>query len=220
VARELRAPINSMAAGAELLLGQMDSLDPDTVREILSAIRQNTIVLVEQVENLLCAASIRAGNLQVRPAALSPMDLLTEAQLSIEPLLHMRGQVLRLASRGSVPAVAADRRRIGQVLLNLISNASKVSPPEQSIDHTLCAGPGRVRFTVSDRGPGLTPGSTRGLFNLIRPADSTPGAGHAGLGLGLAVAQAIIEAHAGQIRARNRRGGGSAVWFELPKAPA
>jgi K+-sensing histidine kinase KdpD len=148
------------------------------------------------------------------------MDLLTEAQHSIEPVLHMRRQVLRLACCGPVPAVAADDHRIGQVLRNLISNASKVSPPERSIDLTVSAGPERVRFTVSDRGPGLPHGSGRRLFDLSCRDKSSLDVGGTDIGLGLAVVRVIVEAHAGHLGARNRRGGGAAVWFELPIAPA
>src|SRR5262249_5131094 len=121
--------------------------------------------------------------------------------------------------RGSVPAVAADPRRIGQVLLNLISNASRVSSPEQAIDLTLDTGREWVRFTVGDRGPGLPAGSGRRLFAACGPAESTCDASGVGIGLGLAIVRAIVEAHEGRVGARNRRGGGAAVWFELPTAP-
>jgi K+-sensing histidine kinase KdpD len=159
VACELRAPISSMLASAKVLLEQGDTLDPNLVREMLSAIRQSTISLVELVENLLCASSIQAGRFALQRGAIYPTHILEEVQALTAPMLQPRGQVLRLASRGPIPAVSADHRRIGQVLLNLISNASKFSSPAQSIDLTLSTGPERVRFTVADRGPGLPRGS-------------------------------------------------------------
>lgn len=219
VARELRAPLNSMLAGAVVLLEQGDTLDPNAVRELLSTIRQSTTGLVELVENLLCASSIHAGRFGLQKRPLYPADIVSEVQDRTAPLLQPRGQTLRWASRGPTPAVAADPRRIGQVLLNLISNASKVSPPNQAIDLTLGMGSERVRFTVADRGPGLPAGSAGRLFGPCCPDDSTRGAGGAGIGLGLAIVQAIVEAHEGRVGARNRRGGGAAVWFELPTAP-
>jgi K+-sensing histidine kinase KdpD len=219
VAHELRASLSSMLAGAELLLEQGDTLDPNAVRDRLSAIRQSTIGLVELVENLLCASSIQAGRFRLQRRTLYPADIVSEVQGLTAPVLQPRGQVLRCASRGPIPAVAADPRRIGQVLLNLICNASKFSPPDQSIDLTLGTGPERVRFTVADRGPGLPPSSGRRLCAPCCPDDSTRGAGGAGIGLGLAIVQAIVEAHEGRVGARNRRGGGAAVWFELPTAP-
>ena len=132
-------------------------------------------------------------------------------------MLQPRGQVLRVASRGRVPTVAADPRRIGQVLLNLISNASKVSPPARAVALTLSLCPDeRVRFTVGDRGPGLPPGGGRGLFEPYGRDESARGPNAAGIGLGLPVVRAIVEAHEGRVGAHNRRGGGAAVWFELP----
>jgi two-component system sensor histidine kinase KdpD len=220
VAHELRAPLRCMLAGAEVLLEQGDTLDPSTVGDTLSTIRHSTIRLVEVVENLLCASSIRAGRFALQRQALDPAVIVSEVQGLTAPMLQPRGQVLRLASRGRIPAVAADHRRIGQALRNLISNASKVSPPEREIDVTLSAGPERVRFTVGDRGPGLPPGSGQRLFEPCRRDDSTLRAGGAGIGLGLPVVRAIVEAHDGRVGARNRRGGGATVWFELPKAAA
>jgi len=209
-----------MLAGAEVLLEQGGTLDPSTVGDTLSTIRHSTIRLVELVENLLCASSIRAGRFALQRQALFPADIVSEVESLTAPMLQPRAQVLRLASRGQLPAVLADPRRIGQVLRNLISNASKVTPPGREIDLTLRAGPERVRFTVGDRGPGLPPGSGRRLFEPSCRDDSTVGAGDAGIGLGLPVVRAIVEAHEGRVGARNRRGGGATVWFELPQAAA
>src|SRR4051794_22152903 len=125
VADELRAPLNSMLAGAEFLVEHVDTLDANTVREMVFAIRGSTIGMVELVENLLCASSIRAGRCALQPRACGPRDLLTEVQLLTTPMLHPLRQGLRLVIRGRIPGIAADPRRIGQVLLNLISNASK-----------------------------------------------------------------------------------------------
>jgi signal transduction histidine kinase len=209
-----------MLAGAELLLEQGDTLDSETVGDMLSTIRHSTIRLVELVENLLCASSIRAGRFALQRQALHPAVIVSEVQGLAAPLLQPRGQVLRLASRGRIPAVAADLRRIGQALRNLISNASKVSPPDREIDLTLSAGPKWVRFAVGDRGPGLPLGSGRRLFEPTGRNDATFSAGGAGIGLGLPVVRAIVEAHEGRVGARNRRGGGAIVWFELPQAAA
>jgi len=219
VADELRAPLSSILAEAELLLKHVDTLDPHTVREMVFAIRGSTIGMVELVENLLCASSIRAGRCALQPRACGPRDLLTEVQLLTAPMLHPLRQGLRLVVRGRIPGIAADPRRIGQVLLNLISNASKVAPREQSIDLTLSTSPDRVRFTVGDRGPGLPPGVGKRLFDPGQGDHSAVRAGGEGIGLGLPIARAIVEMHGGWVGARNRRGGGAAVWFELPTAP-
>ena len=220
VAHELRAPLSSMLAGAELLLEQAETLDPNAVRDMLSAIRQSTIGLVELVENLLCASSIQVGRFGLQRQGLYPTDLIRRCRASPRQCCSRERQVLRLASRGRIPAVPADPRRIGQVLLNLISNASKFSSPGQSIDLTLGTRPERVRFTVADRGPGLPPSSGRRLFAPCGLTSRLAAAGGAGIGLGLAIVRAIVEAHGGRVGARNRRGGGAAVWFELPCATA
>jgi len=216
LAHELRAPLSGLVAGSELLVDQLESLDPAQLRDTASIIHRGTRWMQELMENLLCASSISSGRFQLERRRLRPLDLVAEVQPVIAPMLSKKQQVLRVASRGVVCDVWADRRRIGQVLVNLISNASKYSPSGETLYLTVTARPSAVRVTVADRGPGLPPGSPRRLFEPFYRAAPAISSGTEGLGLGLSIVKAIVESHGGQVGAGKRRGGGSRFWFELP----
>jgi two-component system, OmpR family, sensor histidine kinase KdpD len=215
VAHELRAPLASLATASELLVDDFNILEPHQIRDMLSVIREGTLWLQALVENLLCAASMRAGRFHIRAEPISMIDVVLDVQSVVEPLLMHKNQRLQLSSRKGLPAVAADRRWIGQVLVNLIANASKYSPPGKPIAVNLTADGDRVRVTVADRGPGIPAESRARLFEpYYRGADALQ-SDRGGLGLGLAIVQLIVDAHGGRVGADNRPTGGACVWFEL-----
>jgi signal transduction histidine kinase len=111
--------------------------------------------------------------------------------------------------------VAADRRRIRQVLVNMIANASKYSPPGKPITVNITAADGAVRVTVADRGPGIPPESRARLFEPYYRTEDAVQTDTSGLGLGLEIVKLIIDAHGGRVGADNRPAGGACVWFEL-----
>jgi two-component system sensor histidine kinase KdpD len=103
---------------------------------------------------------------------------------------------------------------IEQVLINLIDNAIKYTPPATPIEVSAEETAGAVMVEVADRGPGLPPGEERLIFEKFHRTDPAPSA--RGAGLGLAICQGIIQAHGGSIWAENRAGGGVALRFTLP----
>src|SRR3954447_13014719 len=142
--------------------------------------------------------------------------MVAEVQPIVAPMLSKKQQVLRRSSRGDCRAISADSRGISQVLVNLISNASKFTPHGQPIDVILHNQLNCLRVTVADRGPGLTPGSQDRLFEPYYRAVPAVRSGKEGLGLGLSIVKSIVESHGGRVGAGNRRGGGASFWFELP----
>ncbi|MGH2492721.1 MAG: sensor histidine kinase [Candidatus Limnocylindria bacterium] len=141
-------------------------------------------------------------------------ELLTEVESLIEPLLARKQQKVRVRPRVALPIISADSRRISQVLINLITNASKYAGSGTLIEVHACARAGQVRVTVADRGPGISPSMVGKLFEPYYRAGRTDGDG---LGIGLSVVRTIVEAHGGRVGVKNRRSGGAAFWFELPQ---
>jgi two-component system sensor histidine kinase KdpD len=227
VAHELRGPLMALATSAELLVADFESLSPEQVREMVAGIHCRALWLQELVENLLCAASLQEGRLAIH---LQPQDLLevvAEVRQVVLPLLRRRDQRLRILHSGAgLPEVKADGRRLGQVLVNLILNASKFSPPGTAVDVTLARrGENALRVTVADRGPGLPDGAVERLFEAFFRAPSPAVSTRAvrlgatapeGVGLGLAIVKEIVTRHGGSVGAAQRRGGGARFWFELP----
>src|SRR6266513_3631737 len=125
VAHELRGPLTALATSSELLAEDFLQLDPQQVKYMLGAMHRRTLWLQGLVENLLCAATIREGRLHLYCQSLSLSDLLADVEAVVGPLLEQRGQRLRVRFAHHAPEVLGDSRRLGQVLVNLILNASK-----------------------------------------------------------------------------------------------
>jgi signal transduction histidine kinase len=215
VAHELRGPLTALATSSELLAEDFAQLDPAQVKDMLAAMHRRTLWLQGLVENLLCAATIREGRLQLYRQSLSVSDLIEDVKAVVDPLLAQRGQRLRVR-HSRLPEVLADGRRLGQVLVNLILNASKFSSPDTYIDVTISARSGAVRVAVADRGPGVPPDQAQRLFDPYYRAPATAGGGKDGVGLGLSIVKSIIEAHGGRVGVESRRGGGARFWFTVP----
>ena len=219
VAHELRGPLSSLATASELLIDDLEVLDPRQVRDMLSVIRQGTLWLQGMVENLLCAATVQAGRFQVQRRSVHMMDVVAEVQAVVEPLLVQKAQRLHVAVRGSLPRVAADRRWIGHVLMNLIANASKYSGAGKPITVTPTAREDYLRVAVADRGPGFAHGSVEHLFEPFYRGAEAAQSGAEGVGLGLAIVKLIVDAHGGRVGAENRASRGACIWFELATLP-
>ena len=218
VAHELRGPLTALATSSELLAEDFSSgrLDPEQIKSMLAAMHRRTVWLQGLVENLLCAASIRERRLQLYRQSFSVRDLLADIEAVVGPLLAQRGQRLRVRQTGGVPEVLADSRRLGQVLVNLILNASKFGAPGMAIEVSISSGARGVRVAVADRGPGVPPGHAPRLFEPYYRAPHAADSGKEGVGLGLSIVKSIVEAHGGRVGVDSRRGGGASFWFVIP----
>jgi two-component system sensor histidine kinase KdpD len=113
----------------------------------------------------------------------------------------------------SLPLLSVDPVLFEQVLVNLIDNAIKHTPPGTPIDIAVAASNGGISIEVADRGPGIPEGSEDLIFQKFHRG---AGAGPRGVGLGLAICRGIVEAHGGTIRAARRTGGGAVFTVTLP----
>ncbi len=215
VAHELRAPLSSLAAASELLIEDLNTLDRRQMRDMLQVIRDGTYWLQGLVENLLCAASIQAGRFQIRAEQLNLLNLVMDVQPVVGPLLLQKGQQLRMAADADLPLVSADRRWISMVLVNLLANASKYSGPDMPISVRVARWGEWVRTSVTDRGRGLPAGSSARLFEPFYRGEGAADSDQGGMGLGLAIVKSVVEAHGGQVGAKNRPKGGACIWFAL-----
>jgi two-component system, NtrC family, sensor histidine kinase KinB len=216
VAHELRGPLTALAQSSELLAEDFLLLGPDQIKSMLGAMHRRTLWLQGLVENLLCAATIREGRLQLYRQSLSMSDLVEDVEAVVGPILAQRGQRLRIRMSQSLPEVLADSRRLGQVLVNLILNASKFGVANTPIDVTISPRHGSVRVSVADRGPGVSADQVDRLFQPYYRAPATADTVKDGVGLGLSIVKSIVEAHGGDVGIESRRGGGARFWFSVP----
>jgi signal transduction histidine kinase len=212
VAHELRGPLTALQTTSELLERDFDLLDPQQIRVMVSAMHRRTLWLRDLVENLLCAATVDDGQLKLHIRPIDLRELFEEVETLVEPILARRQQQLRVRARAAMPIVAADPRRVSQVLVNLITNASKYSGTQTTIELGATMVGTRVRVTVADRGPGVSAKVAARIFEPYQRGGLTEGDG---LGIGLSVVRSIVEAHGGRVGVKRRRSGGAIFWFEL-----
>lgn len=219
ISHEFRTPLSGLNASIELLMDEIGNLSPAEIDELLNSIHLSASGLKALVDNLLESVNIEAGHFTIHRRPTEVNQVLADAIRMIQPLLDRRKQRLSLTEPLQIPPVYADPTRLTQVLLNLLSNASKYSPLAGTIDLALQQEGNRLRITVADRGPGVPPAERAGLFNRFVRLN-THDTEQAGMGLGLSVVKAIVEEHRGKVGVEERPGGGSIFWFTLPLGEA
>jgi len=130
----------------------------------------------------------------------------------------LASRTLKTNVPAGLPLVKCDAILIERVLLNLLENAAKYTPPDAIVEVIAQSAGDEMRVTVADDGPGIRPGSEQEIFNKFSRGVRESAIG--GVGLGLAICKAIVEAHGGSISASNRAEGGAAFTFTLPASEA
>lgn len=217
LAHELRNPLAPVRNAMEVIV-----LTPDTgprVRRCAEIIDRQLRQLERLVNDLLDVGRVTAGKMKMELTPTSYNDVVSTSLEAIRPTLEASGQQLVVALPEASPYVRADAARLGQVLLNLLSNAAKYTPRGGTVSVQVSVEPARVITAVSDTGRGLEPAALDRIFNLF--AQEGDAGGRSGLGIGLALAKAILEAHGGAIQADSAGAGkGSTFTVILPRATA
>ena len=217
VSHELRTPLASIKALVETLeAGAVD--DPAVADDFLRRIVGEVDRLAALVEELLDLARLESGRVVLHLETLAIADLLAHATERLAPQIERARLDLRLDVPAGIPPVRADRARIEQVLLNLIHNAIKFTPPDGVIALTAVEAGGMVRIAARDTGAGVPPEELPRLFERFYKADKARRSD--GTGLGLAIAKHIVQAHGGTIWAESQPGQGATFSFTLPMAEA
>ena len=220
VSHELRGPLTSIKGSAVNLRESLHSLDPAELLQFVRIIESQADRMRDLVSQLLDVARIESGSLSVTPEPVRVAALVDEARSAF--LAGDPDRSVALDLEPDLPWVMADRRRIAQVLGNLLSNAARRSPADAAI-LVSAARPqpeedGQVSIAVTDRGRGVAPERLPYLFSRLLRAEGDEADG-LGAGLGLAICKGIVEAHGGRIRAESEGlGRGSRFTFTLPVA--
>jgi len=216
ISHEFRTPLSALNASVELLLEDLEELSYAEIAQLLNSIHFSVTGLQTLIDNLLESTSIEAGQFHIRRRKTNLHQVADEALHVMRPLLTRRQQTLTRYIPRRLPIVKVDPTRLTQVLVNLISNASKYSPIGSTIELTLRVDHKSTFYVmVADSGPGIPETNREDIFRrYVRLGDKDEA--QYGVGLGLSVVKAIIEQHGGQITVEDRPGGGSIFWFTLP----
>ena len=217
VSHELRTPLTSIAGFVELLLDGAAGSLPDGAGRFLGIIQRNVGQLIEQVNELLDFSRLQAGVVQITPSAVDPGTVVREVVSLLGPQISGRHQSLAVEIPPELPHIWADAARLAQILVNLLSNASKFTPTGGAIRITVVAGERDVRFDVADTGVGLSEADIRLIFSRFYRVQSASRQAP-GSGLGLPIARILVERQGGQIHVMSEPGAGSTFSFTLPRA--
>jgi two-component system, NtrC family, sensor histidine kinase KinB len=217
VAHELRTPLTSLRMAIHLAVegaaGELTARQLD----ILGAAREDCERLQTIVDDLLDLARFQSGRVELERRPTGPDGLVAEAIEAHRVEADHRNVRLVAQVTPSLDPVLVDPGRLALVFANLISNALRHTPAGGTV--TVAAQPAgsRVKFSISDTGPGIPSEHLPRVFDRFY---RVPGTASAGAGLGLSIAREIVEAHGGEIRADNAPAGGATFWFTLPTSAA
>jgi two-component system sensor histidine kinase VicK len=212
---ELRSPLTSVQGFAELLAmegGDLTSKQSETVEIILD----NTRHLVRLLNDLLDLARSDAGRLTINPRPIDVPPLLDDVSRLLRGRAEARHQNLRIEIDADLPQVSAERDRIKQVLVNLLTNAVEYCPDGSAIVISASRVGDEVELAVSDNGPGIPDSQLEHIFDRFTRGDAGLTQRVGGTGLGLAIAKSLVELHGGAIGVSSREGAGSTFRVVLP----
>ena len=214
VSHELRAPLTAVTGSAVTLLQAGEELDPAEMREFHRIIVEQAQHMRGLISDLLDSGRIDSGTLSVTPEPSEVADLVERARGAFHGGGGRHGVLVDLPA--GLPAVMADRRRVVQVLNNLLANAARHAPEATPIRVAAAHEDAHVALSVSDEGRGVAPELLPHLFRKHAVGGKGPAAGY---GLGLAICKGLVEAHGGRILAESAGvGRGLTVTFTLPAA--
>ncbi len=218
VSHELRTPLTSMMAYADIMknnkLGNL--VEKDITR--LDVIRRNGRRLTLLIGDLLDVSRIESGALKLNPSEFDMNEMVSELYESFIPLIDSKKQTIRMELPDEGVGCFADRDRLGQVVSNLISNASKYSPESTEIVVNMHADQEMVHVSVQDNGIGISEEDQKQLFTSFFRADNKETRAESGTGLGLVIVKGIVEMHRGRIWIESEYGKGTTVHIEFARS--
>jgi PAS domain S-box-containing protein len=214
VAHDLRNPLNTVIMATSLMLDATPVERPQERRQV-EIVRRAADRMNRMIQDLLDVRRMESGRLGIESQAESAASLVNDTVEMLMPLAHGSNIALDTSVGDNLLPVLADAARIQQVLSNLVGNAVKFTPRNGQVTVTAEPIDGGVKFGVTDNGPGIPPDQVPHIFGRFwqaMPSDRR------GIGLGLAIAKGIVEAHGGMIWVESQLGAGSTFYFTLPSA--
>ena len=216
VTHELRTPLTSIRAFSEILHDNPD-LDGAERQRFLGLVIKESERLTRLINQVLDLAKIESGLAEWRTEELDMREIVLEALDATSAIFKSRGVRVETMLSHTAPTVMADRDRLMQVLLNLLSNAAKFCTPGSGrVDVRLAAREGGVRIEVADNGVGISPEYQALIFEKFRQVGDTMTDKPSGTGLGLAICLRIVGHFGGRLWVESEPGRGSVFSFDLP----
>jgi two-component system sensor histidine kinase KdpD len=211
VSHDLRTPLATIVGASSAILNTTRPLSIESQHELVRSISDEAGRLDRLLKNLLDMTKLEAGAMQLRKEWHALEEVVGTALARVKS--RIATHPVSTTFPDSLPLVLVDGVLIEQVLINLLENAAKYSPPASPIDVTASVKEGMIVTEVADRGPGIPRGEERRIFEKFYQLHPDR---EGGVGLGLTICRGIIESHGGRIWVEARSGGGSSFCFTLP----
>ena len=215
VAHDLRNPLSTIITSTDLLL--QENLDPARRTELLEVALRTGRQMNRLIGDLLDTVRMHAGKFTLDLEDVAVVTLFRQAEETFRPLAEKRSIYLETVPPDDGVAVRADPFRVSQIVGNIVSNALKFTPQHGNVTIRAVANGNHVAIHITDSGPGISPADIEHLFDDFWQARRND---HRGVGLGLAIAKGVVEAHGGMIWCDSAPGRGSTFSFTLPRAIA
>lgn len=212
ISHDLRTPLTSISGNASMLIENSERLSLDKKQELYEYIYDDSMWLINLVENLLSVTRIENGTMQLDLESELVEDIITES------LKHINRKSIEhtiLVDVEEVLVVKVDAKRIIQVMINLVDNAIKYTPPGSTIQVVAHKEEENVAIEVRDNGPGIEDEQKAKIFTMFYTGGDTVADGRRGMGLGLALCKSIVEAHGGRLEVIDNKLGGTIFRFTL-----
>lgn len=211
VSHDLRTPLTALVGMADALASKKSGIDEDA-RSMAGAIRDQARALGQLMSNLLDMARLHAGKVTLRREWQLLEDIVSSSLNLLR--LPLAGRQVTVALPAGMPLVHFDAVLMERVMCNLLENAAKYSPPGTPIEVRAFVEAGYAGISVNDCGAGFSPAGIDRVFGLFERGHSESPT--LGVGLGLAICRAIVDAHGGEIAVVNKPEGGACVTVKLP----
>jgi PAS domain S-box-containing protein len=220
MSHELRTPLNSIIGFSRVILKGIDGPVSEMQQQDLTAIYNSGQHLLGLINDILDLARIEAGKMELNFEEVNLSDMTTSVMSTAKGLVKEKPIQLIQRIPANMPTVRGDAMRVRQILLNLISNASKFTDTGSiTVETVVQKGPlGRLEalINVIDTGPGISPEDQKKLFQAFSQVDGSATRKSGGTGLGLSICANLVQLHAGRIGVTSEVGTGSTFWFTLP----
>lgn len=216
VSHELRTPLTSIRGSLGLLSGGVAGEMSERAKSLLTIANNNCERLVRLINDILDIEKIETGNMRFEIVTQRLLPLAEQALASTQQFAAQYQVRFELADDARDAWVAVDGDRMVQVIVNLLSNAAKFSPPDGKVLVRVATTPGYVRLSVIDQGGGIAPSFRDRIFQKFAQADSSDTRQKGGSGLGLSISRAIVERHHGRIDFSSEPGVRTEFFVELP----
>jgi two-component system sensor histidine kinase KdpD len=212
ISHDLRNPLATIVGAASTLEMDEDRLDEDRRRKLVTVISEEAQRMSELTIKILEMARLEAGEVVLNRQWYAPEEIVGSALRRLDKKLKTRQVNILMAD--NLALIHVDAVLLQQVMVNLLDNADKYSPAGLPIDISVETTPLGLSIAVADRGPGIPDSLQQKVFDKFFRVNEE--SAQSGVGLGLSICRAIVEAHGGKIQVTNRSGGGTLFQFYLP----